>query len=318
MPSVTVCCEQRHTLARIAVDLYQVQDRRAGHAKVFGMHETENKWKSSRHYGVSLKEGCDAFPAPTSENAAKLTAFCYQLHPTFIAACAGIRRFLHTHAKISLMDFLNQRFISIISRIAKSLSALQTSVDAIRAQQETDAQQRSKEPPPAVPPIVLNAELQTPEHERAADREYQRKQLGWTKALVIATFLAFIAAAIYAAIAAAQLRDFDESIRQATRSADAAVAAAGTAERTLEQTRLNFIQDQRPYVIVLDIPRQPTIIKVSEKAAWHVTFVNFGRSPAVKARFNGGSGLGRTRRMTWRNFSGPFRPNRSKEWKQFL
>src|SRR5437016_8832340 len=99
------------------------------------------------------------------------------------------------------MDFLNKKFIAAIDRLREEVASLQKSIDSIGDEYKTQHEHDRNQLPPSV---IVQAELQVPEaierdHGRRDDRTH-RQQI-W---LTVGTWLAFGAAAIYAAIAAWQ------------------------------------------------------------------------------------------------------------------
>lgn len=116
------------------------------------------------------------------------------------------------------MDNTTQ-FILFAKRILRELSALNETVSAsllgvqkqissIRDQQEATNQQQQQQPP------VLRAELQIPESVERHKQTYQKKQYRLQKWLTVGTWLAFIAAGVYAGVAAFQLHQMKLAVHE--------------------------------------------------------------------------------------------------------
>jgi hypothetical protein len=104
-------------------------------------------------------------------------------------------------------------------------------------------------------PPEFRAEIRLPEAAQAENRAYKRRQFCLQLATVIVTTLAFIAAAVYAGIAAYQLREMKKATLATQKSADAATAAAKTASD-------NLILAQRPWIKVKHRIVQPLTFNV--------------------------------------------------------
>ena len=135
------------------------------------------------------------------------------------------------------MDTFTQRFIAISNKLLAELRLLRNGIEklvgAVHDAEEAQSQQRQQQPP------IVRAELQVPEaieRERGKrDERHYRVQV-W---LAIATTLAFIAAAVYAGIAALQWRTmnhtYKEIRKQTSAIQDTAKAAADQAKLLRQQ-----------------------------------------------------------------------------------
>jgi hypothetical protein len=56
-----------------------------------------------------------------------------------------------------------------------------------------------------------------------------------------------------------------------------------SSEEQVRISRLNFKMDERPYILVEDTKGQSLNFKKGERARWDIQYVNYGKSPAVKA-----------------------------------
>ncbi len=106
------------------------------------------------------------------------------------------------------MDYVTRQFINLTKKFRKELrQTLQKQTDAIG--QAAKAARESKQEPLPVPLPVL-AELRTPEADKTENRTQYKESRRLQILLTLGTWLAFLAAAIYAGIAARQL---DQMIR---------------------------------------------------------------------------------------------------------
>lgn len=168
---------------------------------------------------------------------------------------------------------------------------LQELIHAIRDQQATQREHPDSEQHQSnLPERILRAERQLREYEQRENRTYGNLQLWIQIILAIATWLAFIAAAVYAGIAAEQLDQMREATHQATVAARAARRSADTAKGILDANREQFRLQQRPYIwaqphssitpggpVVVPIPNQPSKYGITVS----VDIWNGGISPAV-------------------------------------
>ncbi len=181
------------------------------------------------------------------------------------------------------MDFLTQQFVAAAKWLRDELSRLQNSIDAIRDEYKREHEEHRNQSPQ---PVVVEAELQIPEaierdHGTRDDRAH-RQQI-W---LTVGTWLAFGAAAIYAAIAAYQLGETKKVVQQATRAAKAAEDANTAAGN-------RFREDQRPYVWLkagyvgqIEFIPKKGANQTAGQIVWTFQYINYGRSPAHEVFFD--------------------------------
>ena len=162
------------------------------------------------------------------------------------------------------------QFTLITKRILRELTLLMETVRAgflgvekqvrsISDQQKTanqhQQQDRNRSP-------ILHAELQIPEAVQGQQRNNDNRQFGVQLALAIVTFLAFVAAAIYAGINYKMLCEmraanktasdsFAKTLCQMKAQTAAQQTTAGNSASTLTAITHNFEIDQRPYVVPL-------------------------------------------------------------------
>lgn len=176
---------------------------------------------------------------------------------------------------------LGDAILNELRRLITAVLGIQEQIGTIRNQQEAANQQHQQEPP------VLRAELQIPERiekERKAQNDRQHCLQVW---LTIGTWLAFIAASVYAGIAAFQLRQMKRAAHATEIGAYAAKSAATTAHDAL-------VASQRPWVGIssnhpinvekFEIIPNPVKPNGGEPTALRTTvsfwLENFGNSPA--------------------------------------
>lgn len=109
--------------------------------------------------------------------------------------------------------------------------------------------------------------------------------------MIVATTAAFIAAAIYASIAASQLRTMQRTLTEARSQTCAARQAVKIAQQSLQQAQKNFLLDQRPYIWLTNDLGHPHYIQVflkgiltDSRVAWDFHYTNFGKTPAHDVR----------------------------------
>jgi hypothetical protein len=163
------------------------------------------------------------------------------------------------------MDIFNKR-------LRDEVIALRKSIDAIRDEYKSQHENKNQQTPQ---PVVVQAELQIPEaterdHGTRDDRAH--RQQVW---LTVGTWLAFIAAAIYAGIAARQLHQMRRTNELAAQANEQTLKIANR-QFEFGKEQLNFMQaaDVRVSggVGVFAIPGDNVTIDV----------VNFGHEPATK------------------------------------
>jgi hypothetical protein len=161
---------------------------------------------------------------------------------------------------------MNERELRVLRGIRDSLLAIQQEIRFVRDQQES---QNTQEQTPSPAPVI-SAELQFPEriernNQSNSDREYRIQK--W---LAFGTWLAFVAAAIYAGISKYQLGELK-------RQADSASAQIGIMQKQLEAT-------DRPWLKV-DAPQLALPLTFDADGVMHahfsITVSNVGKSAAT-------------------------------------
>src|SRR5258708_4998495 len=115
------------------------------------------------------------------------------------------------------MDLLAQRFIAATKHLRAEIVALRESIDALRDQQERQHQERQAEHQSEAPlHVEAGGEIEATVHETEAAQKESRSRNNRNflvqVILTIGTWLAFIAAAIYAGIAACQLKTLNQQL----------------------------------------------------------------------------------------------------------
>lgn len=169
------------------------------------------------------------------------------------------------------MDYVSRQFIELANRLRKVLADLR---DALQKQTKTigDHYERDNQTQNTQPQIQVFAELHTPEdverrHSANDDRQYRLQLL-----LTVGTWLAFIAAAIYAGIATRQLHE----MKLATVATQQAATAAATSADT--QTRA-FHLEERAWVRAS--PRNAPTFVVGKEIVIPLAILNSGKTPAL-------------------------------------
>ena len=131
------------------------------------------------------------------------------------------------------------------------------------------------------------SELLVTENEKTEARKYRQKAHRQQVLLTWGTWLAFIAAAIYAGVAAHQSRIMTDTLNQVklqTKVAQCAVQAALKANSDADD---RFRQDERPYIAETPKSNQaPEFIpnrihpEMDGQILWNFHFSNFGKTPA--------------------------------------
>ncbi len=157
------------------------------------------------------------------------------------------------------MDFLDKNCIAALDRLGEEVLALRQSIDGSR--------------------FRIGGEIDATIHEtRAAenDKRTRDNRNFWLQVfLTLGTWLAFVAAGIYAGLAAVQTVQTREAINQATR-------AANCSEQANKDANIRFHEDIRPYVWITAPTEQ--MGKTGEVFSWNVHYRNFGKSPAIRVR----------------------------------
>jgi hypothetical protein len=129
--------------------------------------------------------------------------------------------------------------LRLLRDVRDNLGSIREDLHAIRKEQEA---QRQHDNIPTPPP-VLRSELEIPERAERANQANSNREYRIQKWLTVGTWLAFIAAAIYAGVAESTRRAMVETLVEvrkqttaAQQSATAATDAATTAQKTLRIT----------------------------------------------------------------------------------
>lgn len=156
--------------------------------------------------------------------------------------------------------------------------------------------QESKPQPPSARTIPkTQLECKNPHKEntnQGKEYRFQRSYLKVQIGLLIATTLAFIAAAIYALIAYHQLGIMRNATDATKESADAATDAVKVAEDTLKANIDMAHRDQRAWVgpikvvpaTLKDATDKPVYVIEGLRATFGVRIINSGKSPALKVK----------------------------------
>jgi hypothetical protein len=154
---------------------------------------------------------------------------------------------------------MTERELRFIRGLRENLRAIEEQIRAIRDEQERWHQyQQSRYDRPTDPPVVL-AELQVPESVQRDNHAESKKNRTVQKWLTAGTWLAFIAACIYAEIGYKQLRDSNR----------------------------NFRSDERPWIHTYVDTKAPEVrmeLVVGGSLMIPVVFTNSGKTPAFAAR----------------------------------
>ncbi len=197
------------------------------------------------------------------------------------------------------MDFITQQFIALLHKLEMGISHLHEAIDKHKSSIENATRANQQESQP----LKVNAELYLPKEIEQALAKKCNEGRGWEKANVIVsgftalfTLFAFVAAAVYAHYAHQTLVEMRNQTPQLTASAQAAGNAAGAAIQANTDAAKRFIQDERPYIWLLNQSFDPPRIEQEGKYAGHLSvqyhFMNYGRTPAVNERGGGYIAIG--------------------------
>jgi hypothetical protein len=185
------------------------------------------------------------------------------------------------------MDYVTRQFINLTKKFRKELSkALQQETDAIR--DATKAARESKHDPIPIPLPVI-AELQLPKAKETERTKRENRAQGVQIWLAAVTTLTFLAAAIYAGIAARQLHQMRKATKATEDAAGAAVQSAKDADTSLIKSDQFFKRDQRAYLYVrLLIEKNNGFsepqISVTNHIGVNFQVLNSGKTPANSMR----------------------------------
>ena len=126
--------------------------------------------------------------------------------------------------------------------------------------------------------------LRVPENEKAEARKYRKKAHRQQVLLTWGTWLAFIAAGIYAGVAAHQARTMTDTLDQIKLQTKAAQCAVQAALKANADAGDRFRKDERPYLA--ETPKSterpefhPTDPAMDGQIEWNYHFSNFGKTP---------------------------------------
>jgi hypothetical protein len=161
-------------------------------------------------------------------------------------------------------------------KVEESLNNFASTVAAAEERERSKEQQETK----------IRGEIWFPETVEQQRSAQQEKQHTTQKVIATTTFLAFLAASIYAGIAACQLKEMRKATKATRDAADAAVSAAGTSRDSLQFVKDSFRISERPYVTVssftFDAPLEP-----DKEIGLSIIADNSGHTPALKVAFSG-------------------------------
>ncbi len=137
------------------------------------------------------------------------------------------------------MTHITQQLLAALKALRSELRHFRDGAEARDQRKEREREERETErdlqPPP--PPVIVNVQNQIPNTDERQQTRRHNQQLGALWAQVIVTFLAFLAAAIYAAIASGQLDQLQKSTIAAEQAARASQDSAIIAANTLKEVR---------------------------------------------------------------------------------
>ncbi|MGB6386170.1 MAG: hypothetical protein WBE52_11525 [Terriglobales bacterium] len=177
------------------------------------------------------------------------------------------------------MDYVTRQFINLTKNFRKEIrkllsdlhNALQNQTSAIRDYTAATQQRQNTQPP-----IQISAELHTPENIEGDRARRDNRQYGLQQWLTVGTWLAFIAAAVYAGIAREQLRTAKSQFVEAQRVSKEQFKTAQDASAK------QFQIDQRPYVWNSAIEAR---FDENQRIAFaDIYLMDFGKSPAINER----------------------------------
>lgn len=170
----------------------------------------------------------------------------------------------------------------------------------------TNAENSHKNPPP----LATVVEVRFPEaaeNETYAYKHREQRRDRWKVALEALTLFGVLA---YGFVAYRQWGQMIIANGHATDSANAANAAATTAQEALKEARDNFRRDQRPYIWITNNLGLPSFVAMPRaqaegfgQAMWNVFYTNYGKAPAY----------GLTTHSWVRFGNGPFLPTPSQK-----
>ena len=173
-----------------------------------------------------------------------------------------------------IMDIVTRQFINLTKKLRKELRhALQQQTDAIR--QSTKAARDNKQQPLPMPlPVV--AELQLPETEKTQRRTEYRESRTLQIWLTVGTWLAFLAASIYAGITYYQLKTANEALNDNRKSGAEQLSKLGEQVAQLKTANQIAVDAERPWIGINFTVRELDASTL-QSTVW---YANSGRRPA--------------------------------------
>ncbi len=170
--------------------------------------------------------------------------------------------------------------MAIGNRIARELRLLradfQQLVSTVHDAEEAQSQKQNRQ---QYPP-VLHAELNIPKAVQGDKGRRDDRQYRLQKWLTIGTWLAFVAASVYAGVAIFQWREMIAATGAAQQAVEEARRNRGQAEKSLNATIEQFHLEQRAWVSIKSVMVTKPFSK-TESAEMTVNFTNTGKTPAL-------------------------------------
>jgi hypothetical protein len=135
-------------------------------------------------------------------------------------------------------------------------------------------------------PLEITGTFRLPEAIETKRSTDQKRYHTTQKVIAVATWAAFLAATIYAGIAAKQLKQMRVATEAAQKSADAAKSAADTANTALVNSQKSFEIDQRPNMVADTPVFSGNGLSPDKAIQANITFKNIGRTPGRKYAMN--------------------------------
>jgi hypothetical protein len=192
------------------------------------------------------------------------------------------------------MDYVTRQFINLTKHFRKDLRSslkqinktIEKNSNAVTAADKR--RQQEKHIQPLWAEGLVSKYEQTVASKTADSNRQHRTQVSIKRAMWCtfwATLAAFVAAAIYAGIAASQLKQAKIAAFATQQAATAATTAANVANETLLSSEKHFRIEQRPYVTLEDMRFDPPLEQNHNPAIVKFNFRNAGKTPALKATF---------------------------------
>ena len=177
------------------------------------------------------------------------------------------------------MDFLAQQFISASKRLHAELVALRKSIDTIRDQKERQHQEHETHHPAEQPPYIgirgeVNAEVHETKTAERENRSRHNKNLWVQVVLAFGTLGAFVATALYASIAARELRQARNAFEMDEK---ATIVVKDVGWRVVSQTAAGGqVVTRRTFQQICDDDN------TGRRICLDINFDNGGKSPATE------------------------------------